>query len=76
MKSALKYNVVNVIFFHNHPSGELKPSGPDRDITENVDHLAGQLGIRLLGHGIVSAHGETWINPCGRVRYDRDSGLS
>lgn len=59
--------------FHNHPSGELRPSEPDREITENVGNLAAQLGTRLLGHAILTAQAETWINPCVRVRYDRDS---
>lgn len=59
--------------FHNHPSGDLTPSSPDREITEHVERLGAQLGPRLLGHGIVTAHGETWLDTCVRVRYDRDS---
>jgi len=46
---------------HNHPSGDLTPSGPDQEITERVAQLARPFGIRMMGHWIVSARGESWI---------------
>lgn len=50
--------------FHNHPSGDLTPSPADFDLTNRIDRVSRQLGIRLLDHGIVSASGEVWIqNP-------------
>jgi DNA repair protein RadC len=47
--------------FHNHPSGDLTPSEPDFDLTRRTQALAHQLGIRLMGHGIVGARGERWV---------------
>ncbi len=49
------------ILVHNHPSGELTPSLPDREITERVAQLARPFGIRMFGHWIVAAQGEHWI---------------
>ena len=34
MKKAINYNAVNLIFVHNHPSGNPEPSQSDRDITK------------------------------------------
>jgi DNA repair protein RadC len=47
--------------FHNHPSCNLEPSLSDLDLTQRVENLARQLGIRLLGHGIVTGAGQRWI---------------
>ena len=47
--------------FHNHPSGNLQPSPADLDLTRKTARVAEQLGIQLLGHGVVSARGERWI---------------
>lgn len=46
---------------HNHPSGNLKPSPEDYHLTRTVRELAGQLGMRLFGHWIVSPGGEHWL---------------
>jgi DNA repair protein RadC len=50
--------------FHNHPSGVLKPSTQDLDITEKIHELSHQLGIQFLGHWIVASQGQRWI-PAG-----------
>lgn len=47
--------------FHNHPSGDLRPSSADYELTERVTQVAQKLGIRLLGHGIVSGDSAQWI---------------
>ena len=52
---------VALFLFHNHPSGELTPSNPDIHLTREVKKLCEGLGIRLLGHGIVSRMEERWI---------------
>jgi len=43
-----------VIFVHNHPSGELKPSNSDLEIHEQLTEAAKILGIKVLDHIIVS----------------------
>lgn len=46
---------------HNHPSGNTAPSEQDFDLTRRVNQLSSELGIRLLGHWIVSARSERII---------------
>jgi len=48
--------------FHNHPSGSPEPSGPDLELTRQVGQTGQALGIRLLGHWIVSPIGERWLD--------------
>jgi DNA repair protein RadC len=47
--------------FHNHPGGSLEASPPDVDITLRIQEMAELLGLRFLGHGIVSPAGESWV---------------
>lgn len=47
----------SVIFAHNHPSGELKPSNNDLRIHEQLTEAAKILGIKVLDHIIVSKRG-------------------
>jgi len=46
-----------VIFAHNHPSGDLKPSEADIKTQEQLVTAAKILGIRVLDHIIVSKKG-------------------
>lgn len=43
-----------VIIAHNHPSGNLKPSNPDIEITERVKKALDFFNIELLDHIILS----------------------
>ena len=54
MKSALKYNVVNVIFFHNHPSGDTAPSETDKLTTLEMKRHLDLINVNLLDHYIVA----------------------
>ncbi len=55
--AALKANACNIIISHNHPSGNLQPSGADKEITHKIK-LAGQyLDIKLFDHIIISSEG-------------------
>lgn len=47
--------------FHNHPGGTLEPSYDDVQLTRQVTLTARQIGIQLLGHGIITGLGERWI---------------
>jgi DNA repair protein RadC len=47
--------------FHNHPSGQLRPSLEDVELTRRVERLARPLGLALLGHAVVGTHGERWV---------------
>lgn len=56
-KRALSEDAVALILFHNHPSGNLRPSKADEELTSKII-LAGKLfDIRILDHLIVSEEG-------------------
>ena len=46
-----------VIFFHNHPSGNLKPSGADINVTYLMSSILTALNIEYVDHVIVSPLG-------------------
>ncbi len=45
---------VRVIMVHNHPSGELKPSEADKDITDRLIQVGLILNIQVIDHMIIS----------------------
>ena len=55
--AAIKCNAVGIIMAHNHPSGNLKPSRADEELTQKVKGAGLLLDIRLLDHVIVSSEG-------------------
>lgn len=61
VKVAVKHAVIDdaesVVLVHNHPSGNLRPSEPDKRITKELKTACGYMGIRLLDHVIVTSHG-------------------
>ncbi|MEP7258900.1 MAG: DNA repair protein RadC [Flavitalea sp.] len=57
LKKALEEDAVNLILFHNHPSGNLKPSQSDKDLTTKIREAASYFDIRVLDHIIVSEEG-------------------
>lgn len=54
MEKAYKNRAKSVIFAHNHPSGNLKPSRSDIEITREMKETLKLAEIRLLDHIIVS----------------------
>jgi DNA repair protein RadC len=54
---ALESGATGLLLCHNHPSGNLKPSQADRDLTIKIRDGARLLDIRLLDHLIVSSEG-------------------
>lgn len=52
--TALKANAHSMILAHNHPSGELIPSEPDRKITRKLVEIGRILDIAILDHLIVT----------------------
>jgi DNA repair protein RadC len=55
--SALKANACGLIIAHNHPSGNLKPSTPDIDLTKKIREGGKLLEIPLLDHLIITTEG-------------------
>jgi DNA repair protein RadC len=54
---ALKIAAVSFIMAHNHPSGSLKPSGADEDLTRRLKDGAKLMDIKLLDHLIFESSG-------------------
>lgn len=52
-KVAMLSNASSIICFHNHPSGNINPSGEDESITNRLKECGEILGIGLVGHIIV-----------------------
>lgn len=53
LKNALLHNANQLIVAHNHPSGNLKPSTADKELTRKLRESASYMDIRLLDHLIV-----------------------
>jgi DNA repair protein RadC len=53
--AALKVAAPAMILAHNHPSGLLKPSRADEEVTEKIKIAARYFDIKLLDHLILSA---------------------
>lgn len=56
-----------VIFAHNHPSGELKPSEADLKIHEQLTEAGKILGIRVLDHLIITKKGYYSFQEAGLI---------
>lgn len=54
-RSAVRNMATGVIFIHNHPSGDPKPSSEDRALTERLCRAGEILGIPVLDHVIVGS---------------------
>lgn len=57
LKIALEKNAVSLILSHNHPSGSLKPSLADKELTQKIKEAAKLLDIKVIDHLIVSDEG-------------------
>ena len=53
-KSALEISAIAIILCHNHPSGKLKPSQADLQMTEKIKQGAETLSLKVLDHLIVT----------------------
>jgi DNA repair protein RadC len=53
-ESAIRNHAAGIIICHNHPSGELKPSGDDLVVTDNLIKSGKLLGIEIVDHLIFS----------------------
>lgn len=53
-KTALEHFATGIIVAHNHPSGNLKPSSADLDITKKIHEAGTILNIKVLDHLIIA----------------------
>jgi len=54
MKTALECGATAIILAHNHPSGTLRPSEADRQITQKLKRAGESLDIKVLDHLIIT----------------------
>ena len=52
-RTAINNNAINIILAHNHPSGSLKPSKNDLDLTQKLKKAGEYLQIMVLDHLIL-----------------------
>ena len=57
LRKALEQDAVSLILCHNHPSGSLKPSRADEELTLKIKQAALYFDIKVLDHVIVSDAG-------------------
>jgi len=54
LKNALEFGATGIILVHNHPSGTLKPSEADKQLTKKLKIASESLDIKVLDHLIVT----------------------
>lgn len=52
--TAVTTGAKNIVIAHNHPSGTMRPSSPDQEITKRIRAGAETLDVTLLDHLILS----------------------
>ena len=57
LTAAIKANAVGIILSHNHPSGSVKPSRADEELTVKIREAARFLDMTVLDHIIISSEG-------------------
>jgi DNA repair protein RadC len=57
LKKALQHEAVSIVLCHNHPSGNLRPSRQDQELTNKIKEAAQYFDIKVLDHIIVSDEG-------------------
>ena len=66
-KKAILAEASSVVLVHNHPSGSLRPSKDDDNLTRAVKNALSVLDIRLLDHVIVTDNGYYSYCEMGRI---------
>ena len=54
LQTALKVHASGIVLSHNHPSGNLRPSEPDKKITTKINEACKVLDLHLLDHIILT----------------------
>ena len=67
LQGALLTNATQVILTHNHPSGNLKPSIHDDQLTERLRKACEIMRINLVDHLIVTTNGYYSYKDMGRI---------
>jgi DNA repair protein RadC len=57
LRKALEHEAVSIVLCHNHPSGSLRPSRQDVELTAKIKEASNYFDIKVLDHIIVSEEG-------------------
>ncbi len=57
IEKVIQYKAKGIIFAHNHPSGNLRPSKQDIQITEHMQEVLELIDVKLLEHIIITKDG-------------------
>ena len=67
LRRALNLGAVGIVLVHNHPSGNLKPSPGDIEITREIARALEGVGIALHDHPIVGRNGHVSLSEMGKL---------
>ena len=62
VKLVLRYEAVNILIGHTHPSGSIQPSSSDRAVTSKIKHLLSNLDVELIDHLIIGNGTEDYFS--------------
>ncbi|MBS1731871.1 MAG: JAB domain-containing protein [Bacteroidetes bacterium] len=54
LATAILANATSIVLAHNHPSGNIKPSRADEELTQKIKHAADFLDLKVLDHIIIT----------------------
>lgn len=57
LAAAIKSLAVSIVLSHNHPSGNLKPSRADEELTQKLKVAASYHDIKVIDHIIITSEG-------------------
>lgn len=69
LRFALQAKASSLILVHNHPSGTLKPSEADKEVTKKICSAAKIMDIRVSDHLIFTDHGYYSFRDEGALQY-------
>ena len=55
LRRAMSLNSAALVFCHNHPSGDVRPSDADIEVTRSLKRLLDLVDVRVLDHIVVTA---------------------
>lgn len=61
-RTAILTAAAKIIMAHNHPSGSIRPSEDDLEITHRITKAGKIIGIPLLDHLIISTKNHKWFS--------------
>jgi DNA repair protein RadC len=72
VQNTLKANAAGMVFVHNHPSGEPKPSSEDIELTDELVKAASTLGLIVHDHIIIGNKNYYSFKARGLIKLSRD----